>query len=327
VVDHVASLNVVVPAERVARAVDAVPELSAVLVRSGGRTLSEPWRLAGEGPVVVPPHDPPARAIVVDNQPWAEIAPIVAQVPSIELIQTLTAGVDLLRGVPERFTVANARGAHGPSTAELAMALLLAVRREIPRWVRAQDRREWAPPETMAPTLVGERVLVLGAGDLAVEFAARVRAFGAAVTMVGRTARAGVRGVSELPGLIGGHGVVVVLVSANSTTRHLVDAEFLAAMPDGATLVNAARGWVVDTDALVAELRSGRLTAGLDVVDPEPLPPDHPLWDCPGVLIAPHVGGATTGVADRAIGVAVAQLRQFAAGKLPGNTVHRADLA
>ncbi|MDR1294381.1 MAG: hypothetical protein LBK59_05410, partial [Bifidobacteriaceae bacterium] len=282
-VDRLAILSVVVPAERVALAVDAVPELSAVLVKSGGRTLSEPDRRAGQGPMVVPSHDPPARAIVVDNQPWAEIAPIVAQIPSIELIQTLTAGVDLLRGVPERFMVSNARGAHGPSTAELAMALLLGVRREVPRWVRAQDRHEWDAPEIMAPTLVGERVLVLGAGDLAEQFAVRVRAFGAMVTMVGRRARPGVRGVDELPGLIGSHGVVVVLVSANSATRHLVDAEFLAAMPDGATLVNAARGWVVDTDALVAELRAGRLTAALDVVDPEPLPQDHPLWGLPGV--------------------------------------------
>ncbi|MDR1427726.1 MAG: hypothetical protein LBJ08_08235 [Bifidobacteriaceae bacterium] len=322
----VVTLNVVVPASRVADAVRAVPGLAAVLVESGGATLTEPGRAPGGLPTAIPWHDPPARAIVSDNQTWAELEPIVDRLPSIELIQTLSAGVDFLRGVPERLIVSNARGAHGAATAELAMALLLAVRREVPRLVRAQDRREWTPLGELAASLVGERVLVLGAGDLASEFAARALAFGASVTLVGRTAREGVHGVDELAQLIPLHGAVVVLVSANSKTRHLVDADFLRTMPDGATLINVARGPVVDTDALLAELTGGRLTAGLDVTDPEPLPAEHPLWRAPGVLISPHVGGATRGVGERAMAVAVAQLAQFASGRVPDNAVPRADL-
>jgi phosphoglycerate dehydrogenase-like enzyme len=320
-------MNVIVPSVRLAKAIEAVPGLGAVLVETGGPTLSEPNRQRREDPVpAVPAHNPPARAIVVDYQPWEEIAAVLAQIPSVELIQTLTAGVDYLRGVPERYVVSNARGAHGPSTAELAMALLLAVRRHIPQAVAAQEREEWFQWEPFGATLVGERILVLGAGDLAQEFARRARAFGAHITMVGRSAREGVHGVDTLTQLIPNHGVVVVLVSANTATTGLVDAEFLAHMPDGATLVNIARGSVVDTDALVAEVQSGRLSAALDVTEPEPLPAGHPLWPTPGVLITPHLGGATQRVADRATAVAIAQLRQFASGHLPDNIVLRADL-
>jgi phosphoglycerate dehydrogenase-like enzyme len=111
------------------------------------------------------------------------------------------------------------------------------------------------------------------------------------------------------------------MVPYNDQTRHLADAAFLARMPDQAVLVNVARGPVVDTDALLAELTAGRLRAVLDVTDPEPLPPDHPLWDAPGVLIFPHVGGSTAGMTDRAWRVAAAQIGAFAAGQDPPNLV------
>ena len=104
-------------------------------------------------------------------------------------------------------------------------------------------------------------------------------------------------------------------------TRGLVDAAFLARMKDGAVLVNAARGQVVDTDALLAELQAGRLLAGLDVTDPEPLPADHPLWEAPGLLLTPHVGGHTAGSGDRAWAVAREQLLMLARGERPTNTV------
>jgi phosphoglycerate dehydrogenase-like enzyme len=207
------------------------------------------------------------------------------------------------------------------------MTLLLALRRRVPEIVRAQERAHWLSPPPFAGSLVGEHILVLGAGEVAREFQRRAEAFAASVALVGRTARPGVYPVAELPDLLPRYGVVVVAVSANSSTRHLVNAEFLAAMPDGASLVNVARGWVVDTEALIAELTAGRLTAALDVTDPEPLGADHPLWRTPGVLIAPHTAAATSGVADRAVGVAVAQLRQFAQGRIPDNAVPRSDLA
>jgi phosphoglycerate dehydrogenase-like enzyme len=133
--------------------------------------------------------------------------------------------------------------------------------------------------------------------------------------------------VDQLPGLLPGAHAVVVMTSLNPQTRGMVDSGFLAQLPDGAVLVNAARGQVVVTDDLLAELQSGRLRAALDVTDPEPLPPGHPLWRAPGLFLTPHVGAATAGMARRALTTAVAQLEQFARGERPTNLIDRADLA
>jgi phosphoglycerate dehydrogenase-like enzyme len=108
---------------------------------------------------------------------------------------------------------------------------------------------------------------------------------------------------------------VVVLVPLTPATTGLVSAEFLAAMPDGALLVNAARGPVVDTDAVLAEAASGRIGYATDVTEPEPLPAAHPLWDLPNVLITPHVAGSVRGLLRRAYALAGAQVRRFAAGE------------
>jgi phosphoglycerate dehydrogenase-like enzyme len=103
----------------------------------------------------------------------------------------------------------------------------------------------------------------------------------------------------------------------------MVDAAFLAAMPDGALLVNAARGVVVDTDALLAELTAGRLRAALDVTEPEPLPEGHPLWSAPGLLLTPHVGGAVPETNARAASAVVEQLARVLAGEPLQNVVDR----
>ena len=145
-------------------------------------------------------------------------------------------------------------------------------------------------------------MLILGAGDLGSNLRSRLVPFGVSVTMVAHTAHDGAHGMRELPGLLGSHDAVVIMVPYSEETHHLVDAAFLARMPDGAVIVNAARGPVVDTGALLGELYRQRLRAVLDVTDPEPLPPAHPLWDAPGVLITPHVGGNTEGGMGRAGG-------------------------
>ena len=128
--------------------------------------------------------------------------------------------------------------------------------------------------------------------------------------------------MEDLPTLLPEHDVVVLMVPLTSRTRGMVDAEFLAAMHDGAVLVNAARGQVADTDALTAELGSGRLRAALDVTDPEPLPPDHPLWTIPGVLLTPHVAGSARGSRRRSYAVAATEIGRYASGELPDNLVH-----
>jgi phosphoglycerate dehydrogenase-like enzyme len=279
-------------------------------------------------PVVYDPdHDWPeeassAEVLVVPpaSRTADRLLAAMRELPKLRLVQTLSAGVELWEGkLPDGVLLSNARGAHGGSTAELAATGLLAVYRQVPQFLADQAGHQWDQHPT--ETLDGKRVLVLGAGDLAQSLRSQLEPFGVTVTLVGRSARDGVRSFDEVPGLLGGHDAVVLMVPYNDQTHHLADAGFLARMPDQAVLVNVARGPVVDTDALVAELTAGRLRAVLDVTDPEPLPADHPLWDAPGVLIFPHVGGNTTGMTDRAWRVAAEQIGAFAAGQDPPNLV------
>src|SRR3954451_22890918 len=169
--------------------------------------------------------------------------------------------------------------------------------------------------------------LVLGVGGIGSAIISRLRPFEVSITRVGTRARddenGHVHGVDELSALLPHHDVVVLAAPLTDATRGLVDAGFLAAMPDGALLVNVSRGPVVVTDALLAELSSGRLRAGLDVTDPEPLPPDHPLWRAPNVLISPHVGGDTSAFPPRARALLKDQLERFAAGRDLRNVVPR----
>jgi phosphoglycerate dehydrogenase-like enzyme len=164
-------------------------------------------------------------------------------------------------------------------------------------------------------------VVVVGAGSVGGAVAARFRAFETDVVLVGRTARAGVHGVDELPQLLSLADVVVLAVPLTPQTERMVDADFLAHLRDGTLLVNVARGRVVDTDALLAELRTGRICAALDVTDPEPLPPGHPLWRLPGVLVSPHVGGDTTAFLPRARRMLQEQLTRYAEGVPLANVV------
>ena len=127
--------------------------------------------------------------------------------------------------------------------------------------------------------------------------------------------------MNELPEALPRADVVVLLVPVTDQTRHLVDADFLARMKDGALLVNAARGPIVDTDALLSELTAQRITAALDVTDPEPLPPGHPLWQAPGLLLTPHVGGAITDATPRAYAVVRDQLGRYAEGEPLQNVI------
>ena len=230
-----------------------------------------------------------------------------------EVVQTVSAGVDRVRPhVPEGVVLCNANGVHGGAVAEWALAAILAVLRDIPGFAAAQPSGEWTT--RTAGELAGRRALILGAGDLGRETARRLEPFGVEVTLVARTARDGIRAIDELPELLTVADLVIVVVPLTDETRGMVDTDFLAAMPDGAILVNAARGAVADTDALLAEARSGRLQLILDVTDPEPLPDEHPLWRTPGVLITPHVAGNVPGFPRRALGLVRAQLQRWRDG-------------
>jgi phosphoglycerate dehydrogenase-like enzyme len=234
--------------------------------------------------------------------------------PRLKVVQALSAGINHLIGlVPDGVTLCDGRGIHGGAAAEWVLTAILASLRQFPGFVRAQDRGEWT--QHVAGELQGKRVLIIGAGDLGEQTARRLRAFDAELTMVARRARKGVHAVAELPALLPAADVIVLVTPMTEETRHMVDREFLARMRDGALLVNAARGPVVVTDDLLAELRSGRIHAALDVTDPEPLPAGHPLWSAPNLLLTPHVGGAVPGFPGRAYALVRAQVTRYAAGE------------
>lgn len=249
---------------------------------------------------------------------------LAARMPKLRTIQTLTAGYEhVLPGLPDGVTLCNARGVHDTSTAELAMALILASLRGIPEFARAQESGQWAP--TTRPALADRTVLILGHGSIGRAVEARLAGFEVDVVRVARHARPGVHTMDELPDLLPRADVVVVLLPLTDETRGLVDAGFLARMKDGALLVNVARGKIVQTDALLAELESERLRAALDVTEPEPLPSHHPLWRAPGCLISPHVGGPSSAFLPRARRLVSEQLARLAAGEPLANVVVQAS--
>jgi phosphoglycerate dehydrogenase-like enzyme len=239
---------------------------------------------------------------------------LIARMPALRVLQTQTAGYEhVLPYLPPSATLCNAGGVHDASTAEQAVTLILAALRGIPDFVRGQDLGEWR--FGWHDALADKTVLLIGYGGIGAALERRLDGFEVEVLRVARRARDGVAPMSALPELLPRADVVVLCVPLTDETTGMVDAKFLAGMRDRALLVNVARGRVVQTDALLAELHAGRLRAALDVTDPEPLPADHPLWTAPGVLISPHVGGSSTAFLPRAQRLIVAQLRRYAAGE------------
>lgn len=249
---------------------------------------------------------------------------IMSRMPALRVVQLLTAGVEhVLPFLPPEVVLCNARGVHDASTAELAVALTLASLRGLDDFARAQPAGQWLHERRDA--LADKTVLIVGYGAIGAAVDRRLTGFEVEVLRVSRTPRTGVVGMAELPRLLGSADVVILTVPATEQTRHLVDSRFLAAMRDGALLVNVARGPVVDPAALLAELGAGRLRAALDVTDPEPLPPDHPLWRASGVLISPHVGGNSTAFLPRAIRLVREQLHRYLGGQPLENVVVTGD--
>ena len=301
------TLHVWVPDEPLKRALNELRDVEASVVAPVGDLPAD----AGQVEFVVAPFDA------------VRVTEIIEANSKLRVVQAMSAGVDFLDGVeiPDAVRLCDARGVHDTSTAEWVLAGILADYRELPRYVHAQRSGTWAPAAQPAREVRGSRVLIVGYGAIGNAVEERLRPFGASVTRVARTARDGVHAIDDLPRLVPEADIVVVTVPLTGETRGLVDKDFLGLMRDGALLVNAARGPVADTQALLAELEDRRLRAVLDVSDPEPLPADHPLWSAPGLLLTPHVGGSTTGMRDRLIRLVCEQVERYRDGHSLVNVV------
>jgi len=238
----------------------------------------------------------------------------LAAMPALDVIQLMSAGFETWEPVaPADVALCAARGVHGSSTAEVAVAGILMLLHQHPTLLRQQWEGVWRPQRRAS--LEGSTALVIGPGDIGRKIAAALEVFGATVTLVGRRAAAGVVGFEKLSEMLSHQEVIVLAAPLTEATRGLVDAEFLAKLDDGAIVVNISRGPVIDTDALADALEGGRIRAVLDVTDPEPLPAGHRLWSLPGLILTPHVGGASEGWDRRADQLLIRQLERRATGQ------------
>ncbi len=257
-------------------------------------------------------------------------------------IQTMSAGVEaILPLVPPGVVLCNARGVHDRTTAEWAVTAILASLKWLPFYGSLQREGRWSsrgetdahweqvyghPSAGQSPVAVeevaGKTIMIVGYGSIGRAIEARLQAFEPArILRVARTERESVHATAELPTLLGEADIVVLITPLTPETRHLIGAKEFALMRRGAVLVNAARGGVVDTDALVAALRSGQIRAALDVTDPEPLPEGHPLWKAPNLLLTPHVAGSTPAFLDRVFHFVAEQVARLQAGEPPANII------
>jgi phosphoglycerate dehydrogenase-like enzyme len=247
---------------------------------------------------------------------------IIERLPRMErlsVIQTMSAGTDWVqKHVPAQAILCSARGARDAPVAEWVLGALLGASSGLLRCAREAT---WDPDRHL-DDLGGSTVLIVGMGSIGHRVATYLKPLGVTVIGVGSHAHDGLRGIDELPGLLPSADSVVVLTPLSDATRGLIGAAELAALRDGALLVNAARGPVVDADALLAEVGSGRLQAVLDVTDPEPLGAEHPLWTAPGTLaITPHLAGDSPAGHTRAAELAGDQLARWVAGEPLRNVV------
>jgi len=277
------------------------------------------WDMSGPAPrqhidIVIPPY----------LQSWEGLANLEGL--DVKLVQCLTLGYDgVTEFLPKNMVFANAASVHETSTAEMTLALILASQRYLPDFVRAAEAGTWAP--SWHPSLADRTVLLVGYGGVGRAIEARLLPFETTIVRLARHERTDERGrvygLDSLRELLPLSDIVVIAVLLDESTHHLVDAEFLSLMPDGSLFVNIARGGVADTDALLAEARSGRIRLALDVTDPEPLPDGHPLFGLSNVLISPHVAGMTSAALPRIMRLIREQVERLQRGEEPINVVLR----
>jgi phosphoglycerate dehydrogenase-like enzyme len=290
-------------------------------------------------------HDVEIEVWIPDPYPTRNTQ-IVPHLRGVKLVLSLMAGTEWIPGaVGPHVTICNARGAHNISTAEWTLSAILAMLKHFPLFLDVQRSGEWKRrfeasaeyaeiagdsrvhyPPVMIEDLAGKTVLLVGYGSIGKDIERMLEPFDVELIRVARTARENptVHAVGELDALLAKAQVIVLILPSSQATRWLIDARQFSLMQQGTLLVNAARGPIVNTDALVEALQSKRVRAALDVTDPEPLPVGHPLWKCPNLLITPHVGGSSPEFARRSLKIAADELRRYMAGEPLRNVVQAA---
>jgi phosphoglycerate dehydrogenase-like enzyme len=245
---------------------------------------------------------------------------LTKKMPNLKVLQMPNAGYDdALEFVRDGITLCNGRSIHDDSTAELAVGLTIASLRGFPDFVRNQDKSSWVHVKNKS--INDRRIGIIGFGSIGSTIAKMLSGFSVEILPFTQSGRDNTTAISDLDKHLPTLDVVILILPLTAESKHLFNAKRLSLMKDGALLVNVARGPIVDTDALVKELNSGRITAAVDVTDPEPLPSDHPLWQAKGVLISPHVGGNTTAFEKRARKLIESQLNLLAEGKPLNNVI------
>jgi phosphoglycerate dehydrogenase-like enzyme len=270
----------------------------------------------------VTPHSQPDEDALAEIGLWVmpyavpDAVRLLPRLPHLRAVQSLSAGVEkLLPQLPAHVALHNGRGLHDASTAEHALALILAAQRDLPQWFADQSAGRWQPHFTRS--LADAHVTIVGYGSIGAALERRLLACEAHVTRVARRPRPdqNVHAVADLPDLLPHTDILVLVLPENPHTIGLIGPKELAALPDGALVVNVGRGRTLDTQAVLAEATGNRLRAALDVTDPEPLPAHHPLRHAPGVLLTPHVAGGSTSFRPRAERLIVEQVHRFATGQ------------
>jgi len=245
-----------------------------------------------------------------------------AKMSSLKYFQVPNAGFeDAIEFTPKGSILCNARGVHDAATSELAIGLAIGVRRGLHDFVRAADRGQWE--HKRYPSFNGSNIAIVGFGSIGQTLARALSGFDLTVTGFSRSGGKDSLLMSSLDGILPTFDFVFLTLPLNSDSHHLFNQKRLGLMKDGSVIINVARGSIIETEALVAELNAGRLFAGLDVTDPEPLPIGHKLWSAKNLLLSPHVGGDSDIFESRGKAFVEKQLQEIASGKEPSNIVFR----
>ena len=297
------------------------------------------FRFRGTDTLVCAPQEAlPGQPVTQEDVDWAQVilgnvpAAMLHGSPALEWLQTNSAGVEayIQPGVLAGDTLlTNATGAYGLAIAEHMLGMLLELFKKLELYRDAQKSGAWQS-QGAVKAVYGSTVLVLGMGDIGGEFAARCKALGAKVIGVRRSPRPcpeyadEVHLLEDLDSLLPQADVVAFTLPGTDATRGLMSRERLAKMKEGAVLLNVGRGFIVDTEALCDALERGHLSgAGVDVTDPEPLPPTHRLWNIPTAVVTPHISGFyhLRETHERIVGIFLENLRHFQAGEPLRNLV------